>query len=107
MFEYKMSFRLFNLKTNSHYTFSKEFKTDKPLLMYNDVTDKVTFDFNNEVFNTLCDRLNICIHNSFKKKYTAALKRRLKGTSKGIQIVFRDEDNLIWHCYVSLQNILD
>lgn len=102
MFSYRVYFKLFNLKTNSNYEFNKGFNVDKPLVSYNEELDKVEFNFEDESFSDICEDLNVKLHPSFKKKLYSAIKRRLRGTSQGIQVVFRDEDNLIWHCFVTI-----
>ena len=107
MFEYEITFKLSNKESKSNHQFSRYFKTTKPLLVYNDINNKIEFDFKNPTFISLCESLNYCLHSSFKKKYIAAIKRKLKGTSQGTIIVFRDEDNLLWHCHVSLKNFFE
>ena len=102
MFKYEFCFKLFNLKTNANYGFNVDLNVNEPLIYFNKDTDRVEFNFEDSDFSHLCEKLNGSLHPSFQKKLVMSIKRRLRGTSQGIQVVFRDEDNLIWHCFVTI-----
>jgi hypothetical protein len=97
----------FNLKTSD--SFQEEFtvfNTEPLVSLDTDLFGKhfVKFNFDNKsweyfrdnILSTIVDKYN----ESIVLKVERAIKRRVKGTSKGIQIVYRDNEDLIWHVFI-------
>lgn len=107
MYKHTMMLTYLNLKTSS--SFSEEYThySDEPLVtLSKDLlgNENVAFDFYNEswvyfsyILNNIFDKDN----NTLVTKVARAIRRRLKGTAKGIHVTFRDKDNLIWHVIVT------
>ena len=111
MYKHTMVLTYLNLKTSASFEEEHVYHTNEPLvtlsqdLLGNDI---LKFDFNNEswkyfktVLQSATDSSNMDI------KVERAIKRRLKGTSKGIQVCFRGPDNLIWHVIVKFIETLE
>lgn len=106
MFKYEIELNYFNLRTNSNFRETHSILTNEQLVFV-DLLGDVCFAFNNKEFNDFCNDMNTNVHLHFGKKLKASIKRRLKGTSKGVQVVYRDEDNLIWHVFVTIVEIFN
>ena len=113
MFKHQMILTYLNLKTSAsfeevytHYCDDALVLVDKDLFNNN----SIRFDFNNKswtyfsrVLQHIIDKNDEGIH----LKVERAIKRRCKGTSKGIQVVYRDKDNLVWHVIVKFIETLE
>lgn len=106
MYKHTMVLTYLNLKTSAsfeevhtHYCNDSLVTVDKDLLG----NDIIKFDFNNQsykYFSCILQAITDKHDEGIDVKAERAIRRRLKGTAKGIQVVYRDKDNLIWHVII-------
>jgi hypothetical protein len=96
-----------NLKTSASWIEEYEHFSSEPLVtLHTDLLkgEHVTFDYDNEswfYFKSVLESIKDKDDNGLEDKVLRAIRRRLKGTSQGIQVIFRDEQNLVWHVIVT------
>ena len=107
MYKHVMLLTFLNLKTSASHVEEHTHMSDEPLVnLQKDLFGNsiVKFDFNNKswqyftcILKGITDKNNEGIH----IKAERAIKRRLKGTAKGIQVCYHDENNLIQHVIIN------
>lgn len=106
MYKHTMILTYLNLKTSASFSEEHIHLTDEPLvILQKDLLDKeiIKFDFNNKswkYFNCILQAITDKNGEGIHLKVERAIKRRLKGTAQGIQVCYRDENNLIQHVTV-------
>lgn len=113
MYKHTMVLTYLNLKTSASFSEEHTHLTDEPLvvldkdLLGNEV---VRFDFSNKSWKYFSCILQAITDNNgegIHLKTERAIRRRIKGTSAGIQVVYRDEEGLIWHVIVTFVESLE
>lgn len=113
MFKHKMILTFLNLKTSASFEeVHTHYSEDALVVVEKDLfnNDIVKFDFNNKSWNyfscilqAITDKNDEGIH----LKVERAIRRRCKGTAAGIQVVYRDKENLVWHVIVKFIETLE
>lgn len=113
MYKHTMVLTFLNLKTSASFEeVHTHYNEDALVVVEKDLLGEETikFDFNNKSWNYFS-----CILQAITDKYSEgihlkverAIRRRCKGTSAGIQVVYRDENNLVWHVIVKFIETLE
>lgn len=112
MYKHTMVLTYLNLKTSASWSKEYTYHTRNSLVtLHTDLLDgaHVTFDFEDDswlYFKSVLFSIKDRDDNGIDLKVERAIRRRLKGTSKGIQVIYRDKDNLIWHVIVTFTESL-
>lgn len=106
MFKHTMVLTYLNLKTSASFEETFTHSSDDELVYLDkDVlgNELIHFDFKNDswlYFKGILESIKDKFGEGLALKVERAINRRVRGTSAGIQVVYRDENNLVWHVIV-------
>lgn len=113
MYKHTMVLTYLNLKTSASFEeVHTHYSEDALVVVDKDLFDNeiVKFDFNNkswDYFNCILQAITDKYNEGIHSKVERAIKRRCKGTAAGVQVVYRDENNLVWHVIVKFIETLE